>query len=122
MAIRKKDDRDPLDFTEEEVAASRSDLVPAEIQRFMAKNHDEAGGRARYYRKVAALASAETMALLAIRERNLVHAELQQEAALREQLKLAEQRTKALEAQLSAKDQKINQLTAGPAMVVHSDD
>lgn len=117
--MRKKTD-DPLNFTEEEVAVSRSDLIPAEIREFMHNNHGEAGERARYYRKVTALAASETAALLAIRELGFVREEIKREADLREELAAAKQRSQALEAQLSVKDETIIQLTAAPAMVVHS--
>lgn len=121
MARRsKQDDHDPLDFTEDEIAASRSDQIPVEVREFMKQNHADAGGRCRYYRKVAALASAETAALLAVRERGAVRAELVLEAELRNRLQLAEKRANALEAQVAAKDERITQLTAAPALAVHA--
>ena len=112
--------KDAYDITEEESVFLRSSKVPAEVRSFIARNHGDVGAQVRAYQKVAALARAETEALLAVRERAVVHGEMAQVAEARQRVAMVERRANALEVKLAQKDEAIAHLTAAPAMVVHS--
>jgi hypothetical protein len=114
--IPKKNDND---LTEAEVAFLRGN-APPEVKGYLSRQHDNIGTKVSAYRKVAAAARAECDALLAVQDLAAMHGELAHVAEANEKVKQLERRAQALESTVSAKDQRIMELTAGPAMAVHS--
>jgi len=112
--------KSPHDLTDEEIALLKSTGVPNEVRAYLARQHENVGTKVSAYRKVAAAARAEAEAMIAVRLLD----EVQDESVKLERLKaeVAHLRTQrdALEATVHQKDERIMQITAGPALVVHA--
>lgn len=108
------------DLTDDEIQFLRGNTVPPEVKGYLARQHENIGTKVSAYRKVAAAARAECDALLAVQDLAVVHGDLANLSEAKDRIASLERREKALEATVSAKDSRIMQLTAGPAMAVHS--
>lgn len=110
------------DLTEEEVdCLLESSDVPEEIRQFAVRSGD-IGVRTSAYAKIAAAAKAEADALLSVRMLAAVQGELTDLAEARKAAITAESTVKQLRGVVDEKDHQIEQLMAGPAMAVHSED
>lgn len=111
----------PHDLTQEEIEFLRSTVVPGEVKDYLSRQHENIGTKITAYRKVAAAARAECDAILAARDLDAAKGVAVDLAEVRQQVQAYKRKAEALEAKVSEKDETIMQLTAGPALAVHSD-
>lgn len=104
------------DLTTDEIAMLRSTANPV-VRQYLNRQHEDVGLKVSAYRKVADAARAERSALLEVHALNVVRQKLGDSTLVVQSADLD-----ALERQNDELRGKVQALTAGPAMAVHSDD
>jgi len=120
--MRRRDDRNPHDLTDDEVAVLKGAGIPKEVKEFVLRSYDTIGARITAYEKIAAAARAERLALSEIRRLHEAREAITHESEWRRRIIELEGEKKALEADNEAARKHLAQMTAAPAMAVHSGD
>lgn len=120
MSIVKKSN--PNDLTDDEIGFLRGASIAPEVKHYLSRQHENIGMKVSAYRKVAAAASAECEALLAVRSLSEVQGEMTELTKARQTINALQMKVDALETTEVRQEVARRQLTALPAMAVHSDD
>ena len=120
--MRKREQKNQYDLTEDEIAVLKASSVPKEVKEFVVRNYDTIGARTTAYEKIAAAARAERLALSEIRRLHEAREAITVEADWRVRINELEGEKKALEADNAAIRQRMAQAIAEPAMAVYSRD
>lgn len=122
MARRRSDVNELTELTDQEIAFLRRESTPLEVKHYLARSHGDIGVRAAAYRKVAQAARAEAEAIFAVRTVAALKGETCELADLQSAVVRAADDRRALEEQNRALRERVQVLTALPALAVHSDD
>ena len=120
--IRKNDDTNPDDLTENEIGFLKGAKLAPEVKDYLSRQHENIGTRTTAFRKIAAAAAAEADAIEATRHLGAVKGESFELEDVKGALASAGRQMKMVESTVRAKDAEIMRLTAKGSEVVHSDD
>lgn len=113
--------RDPEALTDEEIAFLKSERTPSTVRQYVSRQHESIGVRTTAYRKVAAAATAERDALMAVASLAVVRAAAERSETQQGRVERLEQDRRILEAELEKVRRQLQASTAAPALAVHSE-